>query len=149
MRLMLAAAAILPFISTAAMAESWYSTGGNEKTQTYVDLDSLRPIGDKIVVVTKSVYAEPLCSDEECVIGSGDIRSEWDCAGNSFRTLEYSYYDLNDDFILTEPSETINERKVPAAGSINEATMDFVCYRRGGEFVEDPYADARWQFSGE
>jgi hypothetical protein len=148
MRLMLAAAVVLPFISAPAMAESWYYTGGNEKTQTYVDLDSLRPIGDKIVVVTKSVYAEPLCGESDCNIGSGDIRSEWDCAGGYFRTLEYSYYDVDDNYILTEASETINEHKVPAPGSINEATRDFVCYRKGGEQVDNPYDDARWQFEG-
>ena len=148
MRLMLAAAAILPFISTAAVAESWYNVGGNEQTQTYVDLDSLRPIGNKTIVVTKSVYSEPLCGETECTIGSGDIRAEWDCAGGYFRTLEYSYYDTNDNYMLTEASETINEHKVPAVDSINEATMDFVCYRKGGEYVTDPYSDARWQFDG-
>lgn len=146
MRLVLAAAAILPFLSTAAYAESWYRTGGNDSVSTYADLDSLRPVGNKIVILTKSVYAEPICDDVECTIWSGDIRSEYDCAGGYFRTLEYSYYDIEEKLIATEASETINENKVPAEGSINEATMEFVCFRRGGEYVVDPYYDADFQF---
>ncbi|MBO9715207.1 surface-adhesin E family protein [Sphingomonas sp.] len=142
MRALLLAAAVLGVVPAEANAESWYRVGGNEKTYSYVDLDSLRPIGGKIVVMTESVYAEPIGGD---VYASG-IRSEYDCTGGYFRTLEYTYYDQGGNKMSTEASQTINEHKVPAKDSINEAIMDFVCYRKGGTAVSDPFGDARAHF---
>jgi hypothetical protein len=142
MRSLLVAAALLAFVPTQAGATSWYWVGGNEKTQSYVDLDSLRSIGSKIVVVTKSVYSAPINDD----IYATAIRSEYDCAGGYFRTLEYSYFGYSGNLIDTEPSQTINEHKVPAKDSINESIQDFVCYRKGGTLVGDPLADARTRF---
>lgn len=136
------AAVLLPMLPATASAETWYRVGGNDKTMSYVDLDSLRNIGGKIIVMTRSVYAAPLSGD---VYGAG-IRSEYDCPGKYFRTLEYSYYTQSGALISTEPSQTINEHKVPAAGSINEAIMDFVCYRKGGTAVSNPTADAASRF---
>lgn len=141
-RLLLAAALLAPFASAEASATSWYRVGGNAKTMSYVDLDSIRPIGNKIVVLTQSIYAEPLDED----IYASAIRSEYDCAAGYFRTLEYSYYGQNGRFIRTEPSATINEQKVPAKESINEAIMEFVCYRKGGIAVANPFTDAQSQF---
>ncbi|RYY25665.1 MAG: hypothetical protein EOP62_12445 [Sphingomonadales bacterium] len=136
------AAVLLPMIPATADATSWYRVGGNSKTVSYVDLDSLRPIGGKIVALTQSVYAEPLSGS---IYGSA-IRSEYDCAGRYFRTLEYSYYGKGGTFISTEPSQTINEQKVPAKDSINEAMMDFICYRKGGTAITNPFTDALSQF---
>lgn len=50
-------------------------------------------------------------------------------------------------FISTEPSATINDHKVPAKDSINEAMMDFVCYRKGGVPVGNPFTDAPLHFN--
>lgn len=139
---MLLAAALLSFVSAEASATSWYRVGGNSKTVSYVDLDSIRPLGSKIVALTQSVYSEPLSGD----IYASAIRSEYDCAGGYFRTLEYSYYGQGGRFISTEPSQTINEHKVPAKDSINEALMEFICYRKGGTAVANPFTDAQTQF---
>ena len=142
MRPLLFAAALLAVLPTQAGATSWYWVGGNDKTQSYVDLDRVRTIGSKIVVLTKSVYSTPISEN----IYATAIRSEYDCAGGYFRTLEYSYYGYSNNLIDTEPSQTINEHKVPAKESINESIMDFVCYRKGGTSVADPMADARTRF---
>ena len=139
---MLLAAALMSFISAEASATSWYRVGGNSKTVSYVDLDSIRPLGGKIVALTQSVYAEPISGD----VYASAIRSEYDCAGGYFRTLEYSYYGQGGKYISTEPSQTINEHKVPAKDSINEALMDFICYRKGGTAVANPFTDAPTQF---
>jgi len=141
-KIALAAALLLPMMPATADATSWYRVGGNKQTVSYVDLDSLRPIGGKIIALTQSIYAAPLDGN----IYASAIRSEYDCAGKYFRTLEYSYYGQGGKFISTEPSQTINEQKVPAKDSINEALMDFVCYRKGGTAVTDPFADALTQF---
>lgn len=143
MRLMLVAAMIS--LATPASAAQWYLVGGNDQTRTYVDLSSLRSLDTKIVGDVLSIYASP--------VGDGDIygakiREEFDCTGKSFRTLVYTYYGQDGSFIESQPSETINERKVPAANSINEAIMDFACYRNGGESVADPFSDAAAAFSG-
>lgn len=138
-----AAAALLALAPGQASAQSWYRVGGNSKQMSYVDLASLRPLGSKIIAITKSVYKEQLNGDSG--VFSTEIRSEYDCAGNYFRTLEYSYFDYSGKFMSTEPSQTINEHKTPAKDSINEVMLDFICYRKGGTSVTDPYADARAQ----
>lgn len=141
--LLIAASMVLPMIPAEAAAQSWYRVGGNGKTMTYVDLTSLRPLGDKIVGVTQSVYKNPLSGG----VHATRIRSEYDCDENYFRTLEYSYYDASGGFILTEASKTINERKVPSAASLNEGVLRFVCFREGGTAVAgDLFVDARAQF---
>ena len=142
MRLILAAAALLPLVPAEAAAQSWYRVGGNERTVSYVDLASLRPIGDKIIGDVESVYAEPIDGE----IWGAKIRTEFDCVGKYFRTLEYSYYGQGGKLMSTEPSETINEKKVPKPESINEAIMDFACFRKGGTQVADPFTDAPTQF---
>jgi len=147
MRLILACVAAWTLLSSPAAAETWYWTGGNEKTQNYVDVDNLRAIGNKIVALTRNIYSEPLCDDSgACDVWAVDIRSEYDCSGGYFRTLEYSYFDIEGSLMSTEASETINEQKVPAKDSLNEAIMEFVCFRRGGEYVANPFEDAYGQF---
>lgn len=138
MRTLYLAAALLPLVSVPAAAQSWYAIGGNEKTAGYVDLDSIRPLGDKTIAVVMSVYATPMDGD----VKASTIRQEYDCAGNYFRTLEYGYYGVDKKLMSTEPSLTINEHKTPAPNSINEAYRDFICYRKGGRPVADPFADA-------
>ncbi|MGV1683194.1 surface-adhesin E family protein [Sphingopyxis sp. GW247-27LB] len=142
MRLLLAAVALLPLVPTEAAAESWYLVGGNENTRTYVDLSSLRPLDNKMIGDIQSVYSTPLDGD----IWGVKIRQEFDCTGNYFRTLQYSYYGARGAYIDTEASETINEQKVPAPDSINEAVMEFVCYRTGGTQVANPFDDAAANF---
>ncbi len=142
MRMIFVAAALLPLATPAAAAE-WYLVGGNDSTRTYVDLASLRALSGKIVGDVLSVYAKPLNGGP--IVGA-KIREELDCGGNYFRTLEYSYYRADGSFIESEPSETITEHKTPAANSINEAIMDFACYRKGGTAVSDPFSDAADNF---
>ena len=141
MRLLLVAAALLPF-ATPATAQQWYRVGGNESTQSYVDLASLRPLGDKIIGDVESVYIQPI---GEGIIAAR-IRTEFNCTGKSFRTLEYSFFAPGGKFMRTEPSETLNDIKVPKPDSINEAIMDFACFRKGGTAVADPLKDAPGQF---
>lgn len=143
MRLLLAAALIS--FATPASAEQWYLVGGNDQTRTYVDLSSLRSLDTKIVGDILSVYATPVGDGE---IYGAKIREEFDCSGKSFRTLVYTYYRQDGSFIESQASETINERKVPAANSINEAVMDFACYRTGGDPIADPFRDAASIFHG-
>jgi hypothetical protein len=143
MRSLLLAAALAAFVPAEAHAASWYRVGGNETTMSYVDLDSLRPLEGKIIALTQSVYADMLDGD----VQSSMIRSEYDCAGGYFRTLEYTYFGSDQSNLGTEPSATINEHKVPLPDSLNEAMMEFICYRKGGEYVSDIYADARGQFA--
>lgn len=138
MRYLLLAAAMLPLVPAQATAQSWYAVGGNEKTAGYVDLDSIRPMGSKTIAVILSIYATPMEGD----IKATAIREEYDCPGNYFRTLEYTYYGLDNKVMSTEASVTINEQKTPAPNSINEAYRDFICYRKGGRQVADPFADA-------
>ncbi|RYE01670.1 MAG: hypothetical protein EOP61_10590 [Sphingomonadales bacterium] len=140
-----AAAAVLAVLPAQAFAQDWYRAGGNANNMSYVDLASVKPIGGKILAVTKSVYREQLSGDTG--IYSTQIRAEYDCAGNYFRTLEYSYFDISNKLMSTEPSQSINEHKVPAKGSINEAMMDFICYRKGGTQVTDPFTDAKIEMS--
>lgn len=141
-RMFAAALLSLPLVPAEAAAQSWYRVGGNEHTQSYVDLASLRPMGGKIIGDVESVYAEPLDGG----VWAARIRTEFDCTGKYFRTLEYSYYGQAGKLLSTEPSETINDRKIPKPDSINEAIMDFVCFRKGGTLVADPFADAPTQF---
>lgn len=143
MRKLLLVAAMLSAVPSAASATDWYRIGGNAKTMSYVDLDSLRPIGGKIIALTKSVYASPLDGD----VFASMIRSEYDCAGNYFRTLEYSYYGEGDRFMSSEASQTINEHKTPKPDSINQSMLEFICYRKGGVQVSNPYADAQVEFA--
>jgi hypothetical protein len=142
MRILLAAAALLPFAATPAAAQQWYRVGGSDTTMSYVDLGSLRTLGDRIVGDVESVYLRPIGEG----IMAARIRTEFNCQDKSFRTLDYSYFAPGGKFMRTEPSETLNEIKRPAAGSINEAIMDFACYRRGGTAVADPLQDAPAQF---
>lgn len=143
MRALLIAAALAAFVPTEAHATSWYRIGGNDETMSYVDLDSLSVVGGKTTAVTQSVYSEPVDGD----IYSAAIKSEYDCAGGYFRTLEYTYYGQDGAFIATEPSATPDEHKVPVTESLNESMMQFVCQRTGGEAVGNIYTDAAYQFS--
>jgi hypothetical protein len=139
------AAALLAMAPATASAQNWFRVGGNAQSMAYVDLASLRPMGDKIVAITRSVYKEQLNGDTG--IFASEIRSEYDCAGNYFRTLEYGYYNVIGEKLRTEPSQTINEHKVPVKDSLNAAMMEFVCYRKGGSAVVDTYSDSKAQFS--
>jgi len=141
MRLLIAAAALLPF-ATPAAAQQWYRVGGNDNTISYVDLASLRPISDKIIGDVESVYIQPI---GEGIIAA-KIRTEFNCQARNFRTLEYSFYAPGGKFLRTEPSETLNQVKTPKPNSINQAIMDFACLRKGGTAVANPFTDAPGQF---
>jgi hypothetical protein len=140
MRIILAAAAaLLPLVPGQALAQQWYNVGGNDKTQSYVDASSLRASGDKIIGDVMSIYATPLNDGE---IRGAKIKTEFACRQNYFRTIEYSYYGDDGMSFRTEPSETLDEHKVPKPDSINEAIMAFACYKKGGTAVTNPFVDA-------
>jgi hypothetical protein len=142
MRFVAAAVATLFAMAPAgASAQSWYRVTVNAKFGSYVDLARTRSLGDKIVAVTKSIYTHTLIDGDN--IYSSETRSEFDCSGHSFRTLEFTFFNLADEPIRTEASETINQRRVPAANSGDEYVFQFVCYRTGGTLVSDPYDDMR------
>ncbi len=141
-RFALAAVIFSAAVSTAAQAQSWQRAGGNESTFSYVDVASRAVIRNRVTVLTQSVYAEPLDGGIYAVV----IKSEFDCSANDFRTLEYSYYDINNNYMSTEVSETINEHKIPSPGSINEALLSIACTGSGGIAVSDPFTDAKSQF---
>lgn len=142
MRLLLAAAVLLPFAAAPASAQQWYRVGGNDSTMSYVDLSSLRALGDRIVGDVESVYVQPI---GEGIIAA-KIRTEFNCQARTFRTLEYSFYTPAGKLLRSEPSETMNDNKPIKPNSINEAIMDFACYRKGGTAVANPIADAPGQF---
>jgi len=124
--------------ATPAAAQSWNRVTGNADAVSYVDADSLRRVGDKIYGYYISVYATPI---DDWIYSSG-IHAEFACSQNYFRTLEYTYYDRGGGLLRTEPSETIDEHKVPQPGSLNESIFGFVCEGTGGTPVGDPFIDA-------
>jgi len=134
---MFIAAAVLGAAAPAA-AQNWHRVDGNADTVSYVDADSLRRSGNMVYGYYVNVYAAPI---NDWVYGSG-IRSEFACNRNYFRTLEYTYYGRAGDALRTEPSETIDEHKVPQPGSLNESVMEFACRGTGGTPVGDPFTDA-------
>lgn len=109
---------------------------------SYVDVASREVSRNRVTALTQSVYATPLNGDIYAVI----IKTEFDCSANDFRTLEYRYYDVNNKYMATEISETINQHKVPAPGSINEAMIGIACSGTGGVSVSNPFTDAKTQF---
>ncbi len=131
------AAAVLGTGAPAA-AQSWHRVAGNADTVSYVDADSLRREGDMVYGYYINVYSSPI---GDWIHGSG-IRSEFACDQNYFRTLEYTYYDRGGGELRTEPSETIDERKVPEPGSLNGSIFEFACEETGGTPVGDPFIDA-------
>jgi hypothetical protein len=131
------AGAILTAAGPAA-AERWYAVGGNDEGWTYVDADSMESRGGLRYAKSYTRYASPLFDE----VYAGTIISEFDCANNWFRTLEYSYYGAAREHIGTEASETIDQRREIEAGSINEAIFGFVCFGRSRESVIDPWEHA-------
>ena len=127
-----------------AHATSWYRVGGNDKTMTYVDADSIKADGDKKTAWVWSVYAAPIND----TVYSARVKTEYDCTDSYLRTLEYSYFGEGGAYISTEPSDSADQRQYPPAGSINEAAMAFVCQRQVGDAVSDPLADAAGEFGG-
>lgn len=128
-----------------ASTPSWYRVGGNENAMSYVDLNSLRPTGGKTMADVETVFKTPLDGDEG--IYASEIQTEYNCAGGTFRTIQYTYHAFDGSLIRSEPSETIDQSRTPTKDSINEAIMAFVCNREGGENVSDIYSDARAQFA--
>lgn len=144
MRILAIAALLASLAPGVAGATSWYRVAGNEKTTLYVDLDSLTRNGGVLTGRSMSVYAE-LIDDE---VRAGEIKTEYHCDEGYFRTLTYTYYGDDHQSLGTEPSATIDEHKVPAPNSLNEAMLTFVCKGTGGTRVDDPFADALQEFAG-
>lgn len=121
-----------------AAAQTWHRVARDGDTVSYVDADSIRRSGNLVYGYYINLYSTPINGR---VYASG-IRSEFACSQNYFRTLEYTFYNRSGDTLRTEPSETIDERKVPGAGSINESVFQFVCRGTGGTRVSEPFDDA-------
>ena len=127
-----------------ASAEHWYAVGGNDDGWTYVDADSVQTRGGLRYAQSYTRYSSPLFDE----VYAGTITSEFDCANNWFRTLEYSYYGARREHIGTEPSETIDQRRQVESGTINEAIFGFVCFGRSRESVVDPWEHAGRMLGG-
>lgn len=140
----LASAAAILLAAAPASAERWFRVSTSDASIAYVDADSIGNEGGNRYATSYSVYAEPIDNS----IYAGAIRSEYHCDENYFRTLEYSYHGSSNEHLGTEPSETINERKVPLPGSVNEAIMTFVCSGSGGIEVANAWSDGRAIFAG-
>jgi hypothetical protein len=126
-----------------AAAERWYAVGGTDDGRAYVDADSVRIDGDVRYARSYTRYAAPIGGE----VYAGTIVAEFDCANRWFRTLEYSYFGARREHLGTEPSETIDQRRVPEPGSINDGIFGFVCFGRGGDAVVDPWDHAGQSFA--
>lgn len=123
-----------------AMAQRWYRVGGDAAAVAYVDADSIRGSGAIKTGNVYTVYGVPI----EGQVFASSIRSEFNCAENYFRTLEYSYFGPGNTPIATEPSTRPNERKVPEPDTFNLFFFNFVCEGTGGvEVGADAWRDAR------
>ncbi|MEI9928580.1 MAG: surface-adhesin E family protein [Sphingomonas sp.] len=138
MRWWLTPIAILPFVPIQASAQSWYRVGGNDRTYSYLDLESLAAKDGKVRATLLSTYAHAI---GDAKVSAAQVTVEYDCAGHSFRTIEYTYFGTARDVLGTEPSETIDQWKTPVAGSIDESSFKFACTRTGGTKVADPFSD--------
>ena len=135
------AAAIMATAQPAA-AERWFAVGDGDNVSTYVDADSIETRGAMRYARSFSRYAAPLDGD----VYAGTIASEFDCANNWFRTLEYSYYGPRREHLATERSETIDQRRPLEPGTINAGIFRFVCFGAGGVAVVDPWVHAAGTF---
>jgi hypothetical protein len=138
MRWLLAVIAVLLIIPAQASAQSWYKVGGNDKTYTYIDLQSIKLDGSKARVTTLSTYLHPI---GDAKVSASQVIIEYDCAANSFHTIEYTYFSTTRAVLGTEPSETIDKWTTPGDGSIDASMLTFACSRKGGTKVDDPFAD--------
>ncbi|MFZ5747560.1 MAG: surface-adhesin E family protein [Pseudomonadota bacterium] len=143
MRLLIAAAVAATCIATPAAAQSWYRVAGNDDTVHYVDASTIVTKNGKTMVWTQTVFREPIND----VLVSARIQSEYTCANNSFRTIEYVYYGAGGKFLGKEPSETIDEVRHPGPGSIDASILKYVCTREGGVKVASPLADSEGYFA--
>ena len=128
----------LAMIASPAAAQSWQRIASNDDTVGYVDGDSIRNQGNLRQVRAFFVFSEPL---DGRVLAS-TVQYEFDCGRSQFRSIEYSYFDLEGRLIRTEPSETIDEFETAPQGSISEALIESVCLGQAGEAVADPIRDA-------
>ncbi|MDF7776647.1 hypothetical protein P1X14_15425 [Sphingomonas sp. AOB5] len=140
MRMLMAAALAVTMLPAAASAQSWARVGSNDQMTAYVDGSSLRVAGGKTTALTFSGYAKAL---GDTPVWFTAVKVEYNCSANSFRTLEYTYYDKSGNSLGTEASYTINEIRTPNPGSIDETMMRYSCTKAGGTPVSDPFADTR------
>ncbi len=103
-----------------------------------MDLESIHVTDGKAMVTTLSTYAHPM---GDAKISAALVKIEYDCSGDVFRTIEYTYYSTTKDVLGTEPSETIDKWNAPTEGSIDDAMLKFACTRTGGTKIDDPFAD--------
>lgn len=135
----LAAAALICAGST-AQAERWYLAATSAQTRSYVDFDTFGAAGSMTRVNVLDVYPAGLTSGSN-TIAAARILEEVNCSNKTFRTIEYLFYKMDHSILSLESSDTINEWKVPAKGSLNEARIDMICTRSGGRYVPDPFTD--------
>lgn len=135
----LVAAAALLAAEAPAAAEKWYRVGGDDNVAAYVDADSIRTEGGIRYGRVYTVYAEPL----DGFLHAAAILQLFDCAGNYFQTIEYSFYGEGNAHLATEASATRDERRTPDPESFNEFFFRFVCQGTGGVEVADAWSDAQ------
>jgi hypothetical protein len=134
------AVAAFMLAGSAAHAERWYLAATSAQTRSYVDFDSFGAAGSMTRVNVLDIYPAGLTSGSTTIAASR-ILEEVNCANKTFRTMEYIFYKQDRSVMSLEPSDTINEWKVPSKGSLNEARVDMICARSGGRYVPDPFTD--------
>ncbi len=134
------AVAALICAGSAAQAERWYLAATSAQTRSYVDFDTFGAAGSMTRVNVLDIYPAGLTSGGN-TIAAARILEEVNCSNKTFRTIEYLFYKMDRSILSLEPSDTINEWKVPAKGSLNEARVDMICTRSGGRYVPDPFTD--------
>ncbi len=136
----LAAAAALLAGAAPAAAQNWHRVGGDAEAVAYVDAASISGEGAIKRANVYTVYARPV----ENRLYAGGILSEFNCAENWFRTIEYSYYGAGGVRFETHASSRPNEHRTPDPGSFNHMFFRFVCAGEGGVAVgADAWSDAQ------
>jgi hypothetical protein len=140
----LAAAAFFLGGAASASAQHWYRVGGDSALAGYVDADSIRGDGDIKRANVYTVYSAPAEG-----LHAGGILSEFFCAENVFRTIEYRYFGADNVLMGTEPSRSPDQRRTPVPGTLDAMFFRFVCRREGGVAVgADAWSDAQVFFRG-
>ena len=123
-----------------AMAQQWYRVAGDEISQTFVDLDSIKPEGDRTMATEMVLYRTHFRDTE---VKHMVTHSEFDCPARRAHFLRVEFFgdDRGELGAVDDPDEGGYRSVRP--GSPAESTLNFVCGvdRDGAVAVADPWAD--------
>lgn len=135
---------LLPFaalmLAPAPASPDWFYLDGTDSVAMYIEASSIVVQGDSRTALTLSAYAHARANGAYNIA----VTMGFDCGKRLFRTLDFAALDRNGKMLVTEPSPN-RAYRVPGEGSYNDQALRFVCFREGGERVEDPLADAEWR----